>query len=873
MELIILILLGGTFALWVSNQNLKRRMDLAEQRLAALDGGTARLSPEPAYAPAPAMSEPPAEPEPRPTPEPVPAATYAVGYTRMPEFAEESGSQRPNMVDRALDDTDEDDEREEKETLGGLFERWVAGKLLIWLGGITLVFAAVFLIRYSIEEGLVTPQMRMIAAAIFGFVLLGAGEYARRGRLLSDDPRIAQALVGAGIAVLYATTYGSHILYALIDSATTGALMVAVTAAALGLSLRHGAPTAVLGLVGGFLTPMLVGDESASAVRLLFYLALLDIALFLLAWRRGWTWLAASAVALSFLWSAYLLSRPPDDAVAAGIFVILLALAASLLRPGEGRLLALMQPVAIGIVLMSALVARADVGAQGWALYGLLAAASMILAALRREYRPGPPLALALALLLLLSKATFKDEWAPSAAVGITIIFGLGGIALALWRDRTMWTAIACAALAGPALIVRAAQPELLERPAWGGLMLALAAGPAALLWLNRGQASREAPKALGLFLSGTTAALLAGTAAWDLLPGDLIAAGWLVIAIAVAVAARRLGDFTLGIVATAAATIAVGRAVAIVPELIQTGLLSLVGEPALASRLPTALDAVYSLALPALLLVGLRFVLPPLRIGIRYALPAVAGLLAVAALYVWFKQAFGLASPEDFVARGLIERTIFTQTLFALGWLLASGTVRTRLVDSDVAKTAGTVLTAIATMRLVWFDMVIHNPAWVDQWVGTMPVINLILPEYLFSAVWLYLARRRADQATRSGFWLAAFFAALVGGAMLLVRQGFHGAILTGPEMPIAESYGYSLAGLVVAIGLLVAGIRLADKALRLAGLILLTATIAKVFLVDASELEGIWRVLSFLGLGIALIGIGRLYGPVLRAEATARA
>ena len=39
------------------------------------------------------------------------------------------------------------------ETLGGLFERWVAGRLLIWLGGAALVLAAVFLIRYSIEIG------------------------------------------------------------------------------------------------------------------------------------------------------------------------------------------------------------------------------------------------------------------------------------------------------------------------------------------------------------------------------------------------------------------------------------------------------------------------------------------------------------------------------------------------------------------------------------------------------------------------------------------------------------------------------------------------------------------------------------------------
>ena len=66
----------------------------------------------------------------------------------------------------------------------------------------------------------------------------------------------------------------------------------------------------------------------------------------------------------------------------------------------------------------------------------------------------------------------------------------------------------------------------------------------------------------------------------------------------------------------------------------------------------------------------------------------------------------------------------------------------------------------------------------------------------------------------------------------------------------------------------LILAGIRLPDKALRLAGLVLLTATIVKVFLIDASDLEGVLRILSFLVLGIALIGIGRLYGPVLRAE-----
>ena len=855
--LLLLIVFGGVFALWVSNRDLKRRIALLEERL---EPGAARME----WGPAPSPSDPSLPPAAFPTKPESPAGPaepevpYTVGHHRVPEAPAEAAA--PAEIVAA---------DKERETLGGLFERLVAGRMLIWLGGIALVAAAVFLIRYSIEIGLVTPELRMIAAALFGFALLAMGEYARAGRLLSDDPRFAQAFVGAGLAVLYLTTYGSHVLHALIDAPTASALMLAVTGTALVLSLRHGAPAAMMGLTGGFLTPLLVGDPDAGAVPLLAYLALLNLAIFLIAWRRGWTWLAAAAVALSFVWSAYLLVQPAEDALAAGAFVILLALAASLVRPGEGKELGLIQPLAIGIVQLAVLVARTDLGLPAWALFGALAIASLALASLRREYRLGPPLALVLALALLLAKATSgQDPWVPAASVGISAIFGLGGMALALWRPGLLWTAVAAGGLAGPALIARAARPELLVRPAWGGLMLALAAAAAVLVWVNRRRASRDAPGDLALLLAGAGAAVLAGAAVWDLLPGDLIGAGWLVVALAVAVAARRLDDLALTTVAASTAAVAVARAVWMVPELSTAAITALVGDPVLAPDLPTARAAALSLALPAALLVALRLALPPLPLGARRALPAVAGLFAVAAVYVWFKQAFGLASEEDFVARGMIERTIVTQALFAMGWLLGAGIVRPKTVDADLLRLGGTALTAFAALRLIWFDMFVHNPRWYDQWVGTIPVLNLILAQFLLGALWLYLARRRADQATRSGFWLAAFFAALVAGAMLLVRQAFQGPILTGAHEPLAEFYGYSLAGLVVSIGLLLAGIRLPDKALRLAGLILLTGTILKVFLVDAGALEGIWRILSFLGLGVALIGIGRLYGPVLRAE-----
>jgi uncharacterized membrane protein len=74
--------------------------------------------------------------------------------------------------------------------------------------------------------------------------------------------------------------------------------------------------------------------------------------------------------------------------------------------------------------------------------------------------------------------------------------------------------------------------------------------------------------------------------------------------------------------------------------------------------------------------------------------------------------------------------------------------------------------------------------------------------------------------------------------------------------------------AWLAIAVALLLTGVRLPDKALRLAGLLLLTATVVRVFVVDAADLEGVLRILSFLALGGALIWIGRFYPRVLNAE-----
>jgi uncharacterized membrane protein len=49
--------------------------------------------------------------------------------------------------------------------------------------------------------------------------------------------------------------------------------------------------------------------------------------------------------------------------------------------------------------------------------------------------------------------------------------------------------------------------------------------------------------------------------------------------------------------------------------------------------------------------------------------------------------------------------------------------------------------------------------------------------------------------------------------------------------------------------------------RALRLAALGLMALTVAKAFLVDMGDLVGLWRVVSFLALGLALIALGWVY------------
>jgi hypothetical protein len=153
---------------------------------------------------------------------------------------------------------------------------------------------------------------------------------------------------------------------------------------------------------------------------------------------------------------------------------------------------------------------------------------------------------LLLALILIAIKAAGgEDPLLPWAAVATTLLFAGGSGALAT-REQPLRALTACAALAGPLLIVRQLVPELLERFQWGGLALLLSLGALCLLWLLKVRSPDKNAPGLGSFGSAATAALLLAVAAYDLAPRDFVSGAWLAAAVALLLIGVRMPDKAL---------------------------------------------------------------------------------------------------------------------------------------------------------------------------------------------------------------------------------------------------------------------------------------------------------------------------------------
>jgi len=792
-------------------------------------------------------------------------------------------------------------------------EQSLTSRWLVWLGGLAIALGGGFLVKYSIDEGLLSPTVRVLLAAAVGVALIVAGEVLRRRpieRALSalQPSQVPPALTAGGLATLFASIYAAYSLYDLVAPLPAFALLAAVAGLAVALALLQGPLIAVLGLLGGYVTPILVSTGDPQAALLFPYLFLLTAATLLLVRYLACWWLGAFALAGAVLWATLWLSSfwVPGDVYVLGPY--LLALSAMFMwawwkvpvaawagddgdetpaqpDPRSGELLVWIATLLFGLLLLA--LVRIDGYSTVALLFAGLAMAGLLGVGRRQQAFDGfAVVAAAMALVLILiwelpglvslrPPMFVLDGQAVGAGIGAAIppelrpllitavLFAAligGGAYAGLWGAvrPVLWAGVSAAT---PVLLLAMVYWRVMRFEtdlAWAAVALALAAimlAAAARVARHRDGAGMRL--SLAVYAAGVVAGLsLAATMSLE--------NAWLTVALAVQVPAlawieRRLDDDGLRPVA-GLLTVAVVARLVVNHQLLDYPLDSTPGVNWL----------LYGYGIPAL-----AFWLAARTYRQRRD-DLLVNLLEAATL-TFFVLLLSLELRHLMV--GSLDGRPYSlteQSLQSLVWLVLALVLYGR--HGHGGRLAGRwgwrVLGTLAAAQILLLQCGLANPLHTGQPVGDWPIANVLLLAYALPAVLFavaaYLAYRRGDRAVLIASGAGAMVLAFVW-LSLSVRHAFHGRLLAYGPTSDAEWYSYSLAWLLFAGVLLAVGLWRKAQVLRYASLALVLISVAKVFLFDMSALTGVYRALSFMGLGLALVGVGWLYRRFVFAPAPA--
>ena len=321
-------------------------------------------------------------------------------------------------------------------------ERFMGVKLFAWLGGVAMFFGVIFFVKYAFENNLIPPPVRIALGFVTGTGLLIGGLLAHR---LERYRVLAQAFLATGVLILYGVSFAAHAIYhfAAFGTLPTFGLMALITFAAFLIAVRLNAlVVAVLGMLGGFLTPVLLATGQDAVFGLFGYIALLDIGLLAVSRHGRWRFLTLAAalgtVLMQMGWyhKFFVIGRYYEDSktlIPMGIllFFIVLFLAGGWLgrrRPGRLTAGAVLGLAAVAMLFAALMLGFGQVAARYGLLYGFMLLVNLAVIAVVM-FRPQLGLAqLVAAGLTFLHLAAWTNGYLTAAnlpgALALYLIFG-----------------------------------------------------------------------------------------------------------------------------------------------------------------------------------------------------------------------------------------------------------------------------------------------------------------------------------------------------------------------------------------------------------------------------------------------------------------
>ena len=798
------------------------------------------------------------------------------------------------------------------------FESLLGARWAVWAGGLALALGGIFLIKYSIESGLLSPAVRLSLAAIFGLGLGLAGEAIRRRAVPGiattySNAMIPGVLTAAGALTLFGVVYAAYGIYDYISPTTAFILLGLVAFATIGLSLLHGQALAGLGLLGSMLTPALIATETPDVWALFIFLTISWLATAAAARRQRWTVAPSLANAGLGLWALGYIAIADTISAAPPVLALLVMLAGTIfLWPGRyfdtapagtgetvtsGRRavramrlllrpsLAINLTVSMAVILpaFSFLVIGAGIDLHPAVIVSALIAGLAALGASRRN-------AVWPAMIAALGAQAAVSVMSRS---GLDFIGIINDTSIALPPVRTGYMAEIAMALGLGAILLLCGFSFLKRKGADDPDFAQLWAGIAALfpVWLgtasfveygNLGRDWLHAAYGLGLGF------LLISAAEWLHRQNNEAYRKPLNILVLGSFAAFALSLHTLteGLTTTILlSVIGFGYVLAtrqrnwdVLPWVMAVASVAVLGriawEPTIVGPQNLGLTPVFNALLPgygipALLAIVSAWMLrdwPGFRA--KNFLQAIASLMGLLAVAILIRHAMNGGTLDESVPT-LGEQSIYTLLTIGFSGVLMTLDLKS---PSPVFRYGSMIAGVIAVINVLVMHFFTLNPYFTGENTGRIPFLNLLLIGYLLPALayggLAYYARGKRPAAYVS---LLAVAGAALGfaWATLSVRRFWQGEnIANWKGFLQGETYSYSVVWLLIGVLLLIVGSRFNARSLRLASAAFVLISVAKAFLIDMSNLEGVLRALSFIGLGAVLIGIGLFYQKILTRQ-----
>ncbi|MEO0389951.1 MAG: DUF2339 domain-containing protein [Pseudomonadota bacterium] len=843
------------------------------RRIAELETHVARLMADGPAAAAPVAEREPTKPKTKP--EPAAARVVAVRKAADPTPAKVAAAEEPQALSRLVG--------------------WLGLNWFYVVSALSLALAGLFLVQYGIENALFPPGARVLAALGFGGALIAGGEVIRRR--FGDTPDAATAYLpsvfsGAGLVSLFGGVAAARLLYDLVGVEGAFAGMAAVGLLGVVLGWMHGPLLATVGVVGAFAAPLLVGSTVPATPWLYLYFGVVAAVGLGIDTVRRWAWVSALSVGLGFGMGWLTVNAGGADMtlgfqahVIALAFLAIVIPARSFMPDHGGVLIATWARHVTGprpgfpTMLAGAAVGLAVAGLAWTSTIGAepfwMAVLSLVMLTLALIFwSVSAPALQDIALLPVLAigaviwiegasggpvitsfAAAYADTPEAEFPMAVSVLFGIGlllsvtaagralraghGVAWAIGGALAAPVLAVCLDVAwGPARTI-GAYAWALHAITMAALMVALALRFARVDGNNRVRTSVFVLSALAsiTFALVLILSLAALTVA-------------LAVTVAVAAALDRRFDLPLMQVFVSVGVVTVGA--------------RLIGDPGLVWALDAPLWEVllaYGGTLGAFC-TGLWMLRTKARAPAQIMLDTAAwssgGILVTLLLFRALEGALGQDGTFSHWGFGLYAAIWLGLMLVQLiraqrmgGWL---AWVRFGLagVFGLIAGFAIVIGVTLVSPLLTGWGADVAGPA----------VLNTLLVAYLLPAGVLGLgALQLRGRVLRYGLGGAGVLLASHWGfaALRHVWQGAETLLLDNGFLQ-PELYSYTVALLIAGALLFYQSLARRNAQLRRAGLVVIAAAVAKVFLIDISDLDGLMRVLSLVVLGLSLAGLAWL-------------